>query len=198
MGLFARLTGRERTAGDAGPDIASPAHKADPFPFYARLRAESPVHRVTLRGGMSAWLVTRYDDVVAVLRDERFAKDRLTALTPDQLRKQPWVPPMFRPLARNMLDLDPPDHDRLRALVQKAFTPRLVEGLRPRVQALADGLLDGLRGRPHFDLIRDYALPIPTTVMPRCSACRRPTGTGSSGGRRRSWRPTLPAWGCCW
>jgi cytochrome P450 PksS len=61
--------------------------------------------------------------------------------------------------------LDPPDPDRLRALVQKAFTPRLVEGLRPRVQALADGLLDGLRGRPGFDLIRDYALPIPTTVI---------------------------------
>ncbi|HEY1375193.1 MAG TPA: cytochrome P450 [Gemmataceae bacterium] len=163
MGLIARLTGRP--AGDGGPDIASPAHKADPFPFYARLRAESPVHHVTLRGGMSVWLVVRYDDVVAILRDERFAKDRLSALTPDQIRKQPWIPPTFRPLTRNMLDLDPPDHDRLRALVQKAFTPRLVEGLRPRVQALADGLLDGLRGRPGFDLIRDYALPIPTTVI---------------------------------
>jgi cytochrome P450 PksS len=72
---------------------------------------------------------------------------------------------MFKPLTRNMLDLDPPDHTRLRALVQKAFTPRLVEHLRPRVQALADGLLDRLPGRPQFDLIRDYALPIPTTVI---------------------------------
>jgi cytochrome P450 PksS len=165
MGLFARLTGRSWAASDGGPDIASSAHKADPFPFYARLRAQSAVHRVSLRGGMSAWLVTRYEDVVAVLRDERFAKNRLTALTPDQLRKQPWVPPAFRPLTRNMLDLDAPDHDRLRVLVQKAFTPGLVEGLRPRVQALADGLLDGLRGRPDFDLIREYALPIPTTVI---------------------------------
>jgi cytochrome P450 len=165
MGLLSWLTGsrRRRPAGD--PDIASPAHKADPYPFYARLRDDSPVHRVTLRSGQPAWLVARYGDVAAVLKDGRFAKDKRNALTPDQLGKQPWVPPMFRPLERNMLDLDPPDHDRLRALVQKAFTPRLVEGLRPRVQTLADGLLDGLRGRPQFDLIRDYALPVPTTVI---------------------------------
>ena len=64
-----------------------------------------------------------------------------------------------------MLDLDPPDHTRLRSLVQKAFTPLLVEELRPRVVTLANNLLDGLRGRQQFDLIRDYALPIPTTVI---------------------------------
>ena len=62
-------------------DIASPRHKANPYPFYARLRAESPVHRVTLPGGQPAWLVTRYEDVAAVLRDDRFAKDKLNALT---------------------------------------------------------------------------------------------------------------------
>jgi hypothetical protein len=65
----------------------------------------------------------------------------------------------------NMLDLDPPAHGRLRALVQKAFTPRLVEQLRPRVEDLADGLVRDFRCRPHFDCIRDYALPIPTTVI---------------------------------
>jgi cytochrome P450 PksS len=64
-----------------------------------------------------------------------------------------------------MLDLDPPDHTRLRALVQKAFTPRLVEQLRPRIETLADGLLNGLRGQPQFDLIRGYAMPVPTTVI---------------------------------
>jgi cytochrome P450 PksS len=165
MGLLSWLTGggHHRTADE--PDIASPAHKADPYPFYARLREKSPVHRVTLASGQPAWLVARYDDVAAVLKDGRFAKDKRKALTPTQARKEPWIPPMFRPLERNMLDVDAPDHDRLRALVQKAFTPRLVEGLRPRVQALADGLLDGLRRWPQFDLIRDYALPIPTTVI---------------------------------
>ncbi len=103
--------------------------------------------------------------MAAVLKDDRFAKDRLNALTPEQAARQPWVPAMFKPLTRNMLDLDPPDHTRLRGLVQKAFTPRLVEQLRPRVETLADDLLDRLRGRPRFDLIRDYALPIPTTII---------------------------------
>lgn len=120
MGLLSRLTGKGR-ASPTGVDIVSRAHKADPIPFYARLRAERPVHRVILRWGRPAWLVTRYDDVAAVLKGARFAKDPLNALTPNQAAKQPWVPAMFRPLTRNMLDADPPDHTGLRALVQKAF-----------------------------------------------------------------------------
>src|SRR4051794_31510968 len=125
MGVFSWLARGDRQAGEV--DVASPAFKADPHPFYARLRAESPVHRVRLPDGQTAWLITRYEDVAAALKDERLAKDRLSALTPGQVAKQPWVPAMFRPLARNMLDLDPPDHTRLRALVQRAFSPRLVE-----------------------------------------------------------------------
>jgi cytochrome P450 PksS len=147
-------------------DIASPEHKADPYPFYARLREEEPVYRVSLRGGQSAWLVTRYDDVAAVLKDdERFVKDKRNALTPEQEAKEPWMPAAFRPLMRNMLDLDPPDHPRLRALVHRAFTPRLVEQLRDRVQRLTDGLLDAVQSRGRMDLIRDYAQPVPTTVI---------------------------------
>jgi cytochrome P450 PksS len=151
------------------PNIASPAHKANPYPFYARLRAESPVHRVTLPDKQTAWLVTRYADVSAVLKDERFVKDKLKALTPGQIAKQPWVPGMFKPLERNMLDVDAPDHPRLRALVHKAFTPRLIETMAGRVQALTDQLLDGLlrqgkNGKP-VDLIRGYALPLPTTII---------------------------------
>src|SRR6185312_12516514 len=103
---------------------------ADPFPFYARLRAEEPVSRVTLPDGQIAWLITRYEDVAMALKDERFAKDKLNALTPEQVAKQPWVPAMFKPLERNMLDLDASDHTRLRGLVHKAFTPRLVEQMR--------------------------------------------------------------------
>jgi cytochrome P450 PksS len=153
-------------------NIASPAHKADPYPFYARLRAEAPVHRVTLPDKQTAWLVSRYADVAAALKDERFVKDKLTALTPEQAARQPWVPGMFKPLERNMLDVDAPDHTRLRALVHKAFTPRLIETMAGRVQALTDDLLDRLldRGRGdrrvgQVDLIRDFALPIPTTII---------------------------------
>jgi len=119
------------------PNLSSPAFKADPFPFYARLRDESPVHPILLPGKQRAWLITRYDDVVAALRDPRLRKDPLNALSAEQKKKMPWVPAMFRPLTRNMLDLDPPDHTRLRALVQKAFTPRLIEDLRGRIAEIA-------------------------------------------------------------
>ena len=122
------------------PNIASPEFKADPYPFYARLRAESPVFRVELPTRQPAWLITRHDDVAAVLKDERFVKDKGSTLSPEQAGKQPWVPALFKPLARNMLDVDPPDHTRLRQLVHKAFTPRLVERLRERVQSLTEEL----------------------------------------------------------
>jgi cytochrome P450 PksS len=150
---------------DIEVDLVSPEFKADPYPFFARLRETAPVSRVTLPGRQTAWLITRYDDVAAALKDGRFAKDRNNALTPDQAARQPWVPKMFRPLTRNMLDLDPPDHTRLRGLVQKAFTPRLVERMRERVASLTGELLDAALRRGRVDLIRDYALPIPTTII---------------------------------
>ena len=109
------------------PNIVSAEFKADPFPFLTHLRASEPVYRTTLPDGTPVWLVTRYNDVLTLLRDERFTKNRRSALTPEQARKLPWTPPMFRPLERNMLDLDPPDHTRLRSLVHKAFTPQLVD-----------------------------------------------------------------------
>ncbi|HYT32281.1 MAG TPA: cytochrome P450, partial [Thermoanaerobaculia bacterium] len=146
-------------------DLASPGFKADPYPFYARLRAEEPVCPVVLPDKQVVWLITRYDDVAMVLKDERFAKDRTRALAPEQMKKQPWVPAMFQPLTRNMLDLDPPDHTRLRALVQKAFTPRVVEQVRKRIRKLTEDLLDRAIERGRMDLVRDYALPIPTTII---------------------------------
>jgi cytochrome P450 len=146
-------------------NIASPQFKANPFPFYARLCDRAPVYRIPLPFGMSAWLVTRYDDVAAVLKDERFAKDRFNAQTSQQLAWLAWVPRLFEPVMRTMLDRDPPDHTRLRALVSKAFTPRLVEGMRGRVQALTDRLLDKTRGRERIDLIHHYAMPVPTTII---------------------------------
>lgn len=122
-------------------NIVSAEFKAEPFSVLARLRASDPVYRTTLPDKTVVWLITRYADVTALLRDERFTKNRLSALTKEQLRKLPWTPPMFRPLERNMLDLDPPDHTRLRSLVHEAFTPSLVEQMRSRTQAIADELL---------------------------------------------------------
>lgn len=146
-------------------NIVSGEFKADPFSFLARLRASDPVYRTTLPDKTTVWLLTRYDDVTAFLRDERFTKNRRSALTKEQQRKLPWTPPMFRPLERNMLDLDPPDHSRLRSLVHKAFTPGLVEQMRSRAQAIADELLDRVGSLGEMDLIKDFALPLPMTII---------------------------------
>ncbi|MBC8645554.1 MAG: cytochrome P450 [Thermoanaerobaculia bacterium] len=146
-------------------DLASPEFKKNAMVFYARLRAERPVCPVMLPDRQVVWLVTRYEEVAALLKDARFAKDKGNALTPEQRARQPWVPAMFRPLTRNMLDVDAPDHTRLRNLVHKAFTPRLVERMRERIQTLTETLLDAVEAKGRMDLIRDYALPIPTTVI---------------------------------
>jgi cytochrome P450 PksS len=126
---------------------------------------EAPAYPLTLPDGRAAWLVTRYDDVAAVLKDERFAKGPLNALTPEQQARQPWMPAFFRPLTRTMLDRDAPDHTRLRGLVHKAFTPRLIEQMRGRVQALCPVEQPLAQGRGRLDLIRAYAQPVPTTVI---------------------------------
>ena len=136
--------------------LARSEFKANPYPFYARLRREEPVVRVSAVF-IKAWLVTRYDDAAAFLRDPRFSKDQVTA-------KLVYLPGFAKALAENMLGKDPPDHTRLRALVSKAFTPRRIEEFRGRIQAICDGLLSARRPGD-FDLVRDYALPIPLTVI---------------------------------
>src|SRR5260221_9683541 len=147
-------------------NIASPEFKGNPHPFYARLRAEAPVYRTVLPDKQTAWLITRYDDVLATLKDEqRFSKDPLAAKTPEQLKKMPWVPPMFEPLTRGILDTDFEEHTRLRGIIHLAFTPRRVEQIRARAQTLADTLLDTAERRGRMDLIHDYALQIPLTII---------------------------------
>jgi cytochrome P450 len=141
------------------------AFKADPYPTYSGLRSTAPVHRTTLPDGRGVWLVTRYEDVLAIFKDERFVKDWRKVMTPEQLAQIPPIPEVMKPLSQNMLDTDPPDHERLRALVSKAFTPRLIERLRPRVQAISDSLLDAVEDRGGMDLIDDYAFPLPITVI---------------------------------
>lgn len=140
------------------PDLASPSFKANPHPFYARLRTEAPVYRTRwtfLR--LPAWIVTRYDDVLIVLRDERFSKD-FSAVTR-------WAPRPIRLLTKNLLGLDPPEHTRLRNLVSKAFTPRVVDRLSDRIQETCDELLDAAAASQRLDLVREYALPLPITVI---------------------------------
>jgi cytochrome P450 len=146
-------------------ELTSPAFRADPYPTYARWRAESPVCRAKLPDKQTVWLVSRYDDAVTVLKDPRFANDREKVLTPAQAARLPWTPSVVKRLSRMMLNLDAPDHTRLRALVHKAFTPGLVANMLGRIQTLTDELLDAVQGRGHMDLIRDYALPLPATII---------------------------------
>jgi cytochrome P450 len=146
-------------------NLASRQFKADPYPFYAKLRAEAPVFRTGLPDRRPAWLITRYDDALALLKDERLVKDRHNTLTGERPAKPPWMPAFMRPLAQNMLDLDAPDHTRLRALVHQAFTPRRIEQLRVRIQVLCDQLLDAAEAQGHLELMQAYALPIPLTII---------------------------------
>ncbi len=143
-----------------------PAFRANPYSAYARLRAADPVHRVTLPGDRGAWLVTRYEDAAAILRDERFTSDWRNALTPEQIAQVP--PPVLevaKLLKSNVLYRDPPDHARLRALVSKAFTPRLIGQMRGGIQVLADTLLDVVQDKGEMDLLDDYAFPLSVTVI---------------------------------
>lgn len=148
------------------PDLASPRHKANPYPLYARLRAEAPVVRITFGDKRPAWLVTRYADVAAALKEPRLAKNPFRALSPDeQARNLPWTPKFLRPLMTSMLDQDPPDHTRLRALVHKAFTPRTVEELRRRIEAITADLVARARARGGIDLLEELAVSLPITVI---------------------------------
>jgi len=154
----------------APPDIRSPAFKADPWPACARVRAEQPVVRIPLAnahlagGHQEAYLVTRYEDAAAVLRDERFIKD-FRAVGALSMHRRPWLPKALEPLTRTMLDTDGAVHRRLRNLVRDTFAPRYTEQLEPRIQALTDELLDRMAAKGRADLVADYALQLPLTVI---------------------------------
>ncbi len=145
-------------------NIAARAHKNNPYPFYSQLRSNHPVFPLILPDRRTIWLVTRYEDVASVLKDERFAKDPANA-PGNQTAKQPWIPRFAQPLARHMLNTDKPDHTRLRGLVNKAFSPRMIQRMDDRIRSLTEDILRRIRGRQKIDLISDFALPIPTTVI---------------------------------
>lgn len=141
-----------------------PRLRSDPYAVYRALRQDAPVY---WNPGMHVWMLTRYDDVLAVLRDHaRFSSDRLRANNPfvaqlEQARLSSG------PLGTSptMLSLDPPAHTRMRGLVNKAFTPRQVERIRPHIQELADELLDALPEPGKMDIVADFAVPLPVIVI---------------------------------
>jgi cytochrome P450 len=155
------------------------------FTVYAAMRENGPVASVTLPAGEPIWFVTRYAEVLAMLKDnERFANDPSNALTEEEFvqlfqqatahltdEQQQMAAQTDEILRRNLLAIDPPDHSRLRRLVAIPFTPKYIEGLRPRIQVIADTLLDAVQaradgtGRREMELIDDFAYPLPLTVI---------------------------------
>ena len=136
----------ERIESGVSYNPISAKTRAYPFDKYEELRRKDPVHRLRT---INAWVLTQYEDTNAVLRDHaRFSRDY-----------------GGKSAYRSMLDTDPPDHTRLRTLVSKAFTPRSVADLTPRIHQIVDDLLDATEGRDRFDLIDSFAYPLPVIVI---------------------------------
>ncbi len=141
----------------------TPEGMADPYPIYDRIRSDDPVH---WDQQLNQWLLMRYADVVAVSRDPRFSAVRVVG-------DVDWLPaehrealaPVFLSISRQMLFLDPPDHTRIRGLMVKAFSPRILENLRSRIQSLVDGLLDGASQRGSLEVMEEFAVPLPAIVI---------------------------------
>src|SRR5258707_4648679 len=149
--------------------LLEPEVRQDPYPFYRRLREAAPVHwDESAAGGGGAWVLTRHADVMAMLRDPRMSATRIGPPPgeeglPGEYRAA--ARQVFRAMPHQLLFLDPTDHTRLRGLVNKAFTPRLVEGMRPRIHARVDALLDDVFERGQMEFITELAYPLPALVI---------------------------------
>lgn len=140
--------------------LFGPEMIADPYPLYQRLREVDPVY---WSEKFQAWFITGYDEVVAGLNDLRLSSDRSALLS--EMAHAPELEPFFSFLSRRMVLADPPKHTRLRSLVSKAFTPHVVEAMRPHIQELVDGFLEKKLSEKRMDLMADLAFPLPASVI---------------------------------
>ncbi len=144
-------------------DLESPANVRDPFPLYRWLRDHEPVHRSRSLG---AWVVTRYADVLEVFEQpQRFSSDRFRKADARYQSDRAAIRAVVAVLREWLVFRDPPDHTRLRALLQKTFTPRRLEASRPRIEATIERLLDPIAERGETDFLRDFAFPLPALVI---------------------------------
>jgi cytochrome P450 len=140
-----------------------PGYFDDPYRQYAVLRDRDPVHHSPL----DVWILFRYDDVVRVLRDPSLSVqiDNAAPTARTQMFMEQAPAEAQERGAHSILNIDPPDHTRLRRLVSKAFTPKTVQNLRPRIEALVEEALDAMAARGRADVIGDLAFPLPFTVI---------------------------------
>jgi cytochrome P450 len=140
-----------------------PEHRRDPHATWRRLRETDPVHRSGLFG---AWICTRYEDVIHVLRDENFTTDRSEIPIMRLVSRLSRGDERFNAMIeRNLLTIDGTGHRRLRSLVSKAFTPRRVAQLRPRLESIVDGILDRAAEQGEMEVVRDLAHPLPVIAI---------------------------------
>ncbi|CDR09248.1 cytochrome P450 family protein [Streptomyces iranensis] len=152
----------EQPRDSSAPTLFTWEFASDPYPAYAWLRDHAPVHRTTLPSGVDAWLVTRYADARRALADPRLSKNPQRHSAAAHARGKVGIPGERRAeLMTHLLNIDPPDHTRLRRLVSKAFTPRRVAAFAPRVRTLTDQLIDAFEERGEADLIHEFAFPLP-------------------------------------
>lgn len=152
---------KERVRTRAIFPLTAADFRVNPYPAYHALRQRDPVHWSEL---IQAWVLTRHADVSAVLRDPRFSANNQNATSAQRLNLDE-MGPYQRWFSRTLLSIDPPDHTRLRSLVSKAFTPRAVLALRPRIETIVAELLDTATARGSMDLIADLAYPLPVIVI---------------------------------
>src|SRR5437870_6692086 len=148
-----------------GPDLdlKSWQNVQDPFPLYARLRDHDPVH---WSESLNAWVVTRFEDVVEIFhRPDTFSSDRFRKIDDRYASDRPAVRAVADVLGHWLVFRDPPDHDRLRGLLQSSFTPKQLETSRDRVKRTVDALLDRVVARGAMDFIREIAFPLPAIVI---------------------------------
>ena len=140
-----------------------PAYRNDPYPTYRALRENAPVYRHPI---LRSLILTRYADCEEVLRRPDFSVDRMQTPILAQLLAEASAGADFADAIRlNLLMMDPPDHTRVRGLVNRAFTPRAVEKLEPRIQEIVDRQIDGVQGRESFDLMTELAVPLPIIAI---------------------------------
>ncbi|MFJ6900211.1 cytochrome P450 [Streptomyces hokutonensis] len=144
------------------PELFTWEFATNPYPAYAWLREHAPVHKTRLPSGVEAWLVTRYVDAKHALADPRLSKNPAHHDEPAHAKGKTGIPGERKAeLMTHLLNIDPPDHTRLRRLVSKAFTPRRVAEFAPRVQELTNDLIDRFAADGSADLIHDFAFPLP-------------------------------------
>ncbi|MCS4304856.1 cytochrome P450 [Chryseobacterium sp. BIGb0232] len=144
-------------------DFTNPEFIQNPFPVYAYMRETSPIKKVSFGNGQAFWMVTKYEDAIQIFRNPIFVKD-IRKVTPQEGKESAMNNSML--FSHHLLNMDPPEHTKMKRLIQKAFTPKLVEKMRPQIQKMANDLIDvKVATADSMDIISEYALPLPISII---------------------------------